>query len=514
MRIRMAGALALACMCGNAAANYGFDPVVALAPEAVGATSVAVGDVTGDGRADVVTLGTGTHAFYRNKVVVYAQTSTGGFATPVTHDFSALPGTFTPKTLALADMDADGALDIVVSYEADFQGRLSVLRNDNGEFQIATHASSARFDSLHFTDVNMDSHLDVVAGGFPYEARILFGDGDGGIRNEVLVPTGYSSSGIQLADMDNDGRRDLVYGTYEGVVMQRHENGGFSSARRTLLPTSLYFFVNPTLGDFNGDGRVDIATSAYVHPGSFIEVYLQDRAGAFRRSRLVNAPNSFYSGRMAVYDINGDGRDDLVRANLGGLIEVYLGSPRGLAPSATFVGDDASTGLAFGDLNADGRADLALADRTISLMLSRGAPIESDLAVYLGLAPTAAVVRVENLGDLSSTWFSLNAKLDARSGTLVFGTLPTGCSASNWNGYTQISCYNQAPLAAGQFRNYTFTFSRSAPSTANTLTAFARIGQTGDLRQDNNVAYRQLNIAAAAPVTPPAPAPAAMARKR
>lgn len=514
MRIRMAGALALACVCGTAA-GYGFDPVVALAPEAVGASSLAIGDVTGDGRADVVTLGTGTHAFYRNKVVVYAQSPTGAFAAPVAHDFSELPGTFSPRALALADMDGDGALDIVVSFEANFQGRLSVLRNDDGVFQIATHATSERLESLHFMDVDLDSHLDIVAGSWVYQARILFGNGDGGIRNEAVASMGYSSSGIQLADMDNDGRRDLVYSTYEGVVAQRHENGGFSSVRRTLLPTNSYSSINPTLGDFNGDGRVDIAAMSYNYPGSYIQVYLQDRAGAFRRSRLVmTAPNSFYSGRMAAYDMDRDGRDDLVRANLGGVVELYLSRPTGFAPGATFVGGDASTGLAFGDLNADGRADLALANRSIALMLSRGEPIESDLGVYLGLAPTAAVVRVENLGDLASTSFSLNTKLDARSGTLVLGALPLGCGASNWNGYVQISCYNEQPLAAGESRNYTFTFSRSAPSTANTLTAFARIALANDLRHDNNVAYRQLGIAAAAPVPQPTPASLPMPRKR
>lgn len=507
MHIRMACAIALACMCGDAAASYGFDPVVALAPDAVGATSVGVGDVTGDGRADVVTLGTGTHAFYRSKVVVYAQTSTGGFAAPVTHEFSPVTGTFSPRTLALADMDADGALDIVVAYEADFQNRVSILRNNGGAFEIATYASASRLEGLHFMDVDLDSHLDIVASSWLSEARILFGNGGGGIRSETAVSTGYASSGFQLADMDGDGRRDLVYSTFQGVVMQRHQNGGFSSAQRMLLTWNSYSSNPATLGDFNGDGRGDIAVSKYTYPGSYIHVYLQDRSGAFRRSQLLSAPGGFSSGRMAAHDMNGDGRDDLVRMTFGGQIELYLARPLGFAPAAMFVGDDAGTGYAIGDLNADGRADLALADRGISLMLSRGEPIESDLGVYLGLAPTAAVIRVENLGDLASTSFTLTARFDSRSGTLVFGALPVGCGASNWYGYTEVSCYSQQPLAAGEFRNYTFTFTRSAPSTANTLTAYARISHANDLRQDNNVAYRQLNIAAPAPVTQPAPAP-------
>jgi hypothetical protein len=514
MRIRMAGAMALACVCGNAAAGYGFDPVVALAPDAVGASSVAVGDVTGDGRADVVTLGTGTHAFYRNKVVVYPQTSTGGFAAPVTHDFSEVAGTFSPRTLSLADMDADGALDIVVAYEADFQRRVSILRNNSGAFEIATYATASRVDGLHFMDVDLDSHLDIVANSWASEARILFGNGSGAIRSEAGVSIAFASSGFQLADMDGDGRRDLVYSTYQGVVMQRHQNGSFSSTQRMLLPATSYSFNPATLGDFNGDGRGDIAVSKYTYSGSYVHVYLQDRNGAFRRSQLLSTPGVFSSDRMAAHDMNGDGRDDLVRMTFGGMVELYLARPLGFAPAATFVGDDAGTGLAIGDLNADGRADLALANRSISLMLSRGEPIESDLGVYLGLAPTAAVIRVENLGDLASTSFTLTAKFDSRSGTLVFGALPVGCGASNWNGYTEISCFNQQPLTAGQFRNYTFTFTRSAPSTANTLTAVARISQANDLRQDNNVVYRQLNIAAAASVTPPAPAPAPMTRKR
>src|SRR3990170_3231711 len=83
---QMAIAIALSCVCATAMAGYGFEPIAALAPDAAGARAVAVGDVTGDGRDDVVLLGGGSHPFFRNRVVLYAQTP-AGFAPPVAIDY-------------------------------------------------------------------------------------------------------------------------------------------------------------------------------------------------------------------------------------------------------------------------------------------------------------------------------------------------------------------------------------------------------------------------------------------
>src|SRR5688500_13273783 len=115
---QMAGAVVLSCVCATAtAAGYGFEPIAALAPESAAARAVAVGDVTGDGRDDVILLGAGSHPFYRNRVVLYAQT-TGGFAPPVAIDYHPEPTSYEAfgSGLGLADLDADADLDIVVSH--------------------------------------------------------------------------------------------------------------------------------------------------------------------------------------------------------------------------------------------------------------------------------------------------------------------------------------------------------------------------------------------------------------
>jgi hypothetical protein len=504
MRFKMVFACVLCCASGDAAATYGFDPAAALAPEAVNAASIAVGDVTGDGHQDVVVLGAGTHASYRDRVVVYAQQESGGFSAPATYAFSETPVSAYARELALADLDADGLLDIVVSYESNSEYRLSLLMNKAGQFDVTRYVSNARNEQLRFSDVDQDGHLDIMARLWPDRARVYFGNGVGGIRGDAAFPVSSAISPWLVEDMDNDGRRDLVYSTNDGIVMQRAEGSGFSSSVRTLLGVAPVY--NIAVGDFNGDGRADIAGIRRASR-SQIAVYLQDRSGVYRRSRVIDPISSFYLHLM-VQDMDRDGRDDLVIWRFESMIDMYISNGSGFAPPRSYVGDETPM-LAFGELNQDGRTDLVMANGGVSLLLSRKTPVESDVAVFIGLAPSSAAIRVENVGGLPSTSYNLRAAFDARSGTLAFGPLPEGCAAYPSDGHTDISCQSQPPLAAGQYRLYSLPFSKSNGGSRNTLTSFAKVTVSPDLRQDNNVAYRQLDIPAALPASqrPPATVP-------
>lgn len=509
MIFRMAGAIALSCVCGVAFAYHGFDPVTALAPTAVGAESIAVGDVTGDGLDDVVALGEGSNAYYRGKLVVYAQLAAGGFSAPAIHAYSEGPGA--PFKLALADLDADGALDVVVSHEFGGWGRLALLRNEGGYFALAGTAQAERSEALLFMDVDEDGHLDIVAdSAFTFdEIQVFHGDGSGGIRDQAVYPVAAWAHSFRLADIDNDGKRDLVYTTLEdGLFVQRHQDGGFGS-QPSRLPSPGESFSGQyfSVGDFNSDGRTDIATSTWESNRYAMRVYPQEYNGSYRRSHLIESDSIAHP--LLAHDMDGDGRTDLVMVRHDNTIDVFLNRPGGFLPRASFMSGSSPHAVAMGDLNNDGLADIAMAQGSVSLLLSRGTPIESDLAVFMGLVPNAAALRVENRGALASLTHGVELRISPRVGRLDFGELPEGCWDYSWpddNNY-RIYCGAMASLAPGEHHVYAFPFTLSGGGARNVVNARGQVYLNQDLRHDNNVATQRLFI--------PAPAPAvSTGRKR
>lgn len=497
MLLRMAGVIALSCVCGNAFAEYGFDPVSALAPSAVGAYSIAVGDVTGDDRDDVVALGTGSHPYYRGKVLVYAQQATGGFSAPVAHAFSAAPPDY-PYQLALADLDADGDLDIVVSYEIGYQNMLALLRNDGGVFAVTTYPQGSPLAGFEFMDVDEDDHLDIVAASawWTAEVQVLHGDGSGGIRDQASYAIDPFSGTWHLVDMDNDGKRDIVYRTSDGVFMRRHQDGGFSSVPRKVVNAGASW-THMVFGDFNDDGQADIAAVTGFGSDNRITVYPQSSNGTYRRYQSLEAGAGW---KLLVHDMDGDGRDDLLMTNYDSTLDVFFSKPGGFHPRASFGADSGST-LAFGDFNDDGLEDVAMAQSSISLLLSRASTIEDDLAVFMGLVPNAAALRVENRGALTSQTYLLDFRIDARVGTVTFGELPADCYDYSWTGHNQVICTNLPPLAPGAHRVFAFPFTLSTGGGSNVLNARGEVLTDYDLHHDNNIATERLLIGTFAPLT-------------
>ena len=161
-------------------------------------------------------------------------------------------------------------------------------------------------------------------------------------------------------------------------------NSSSGASSSSSLPVfSIYWSV--AVGDLNGDGRADIvasytlAESQTSQPG-FVAVYLQDPSnpGTFSRATysVDNNPES-----VAVGDLNGDGRLDIVTANT--TISSSVGAPNSVSvllhdptkpgqflPATSYHAGDAPISVAVGDLNGDGKSDLAVADSSgISILL-------------------------------------------------------------------------------------------------------------------------------------------------
>lgn len=489
---RVAGVIALSCVCGIAVAGYGFEPVAALAPEAVGARSVAVGDVSGDGRDDVMVLGGGSNPLYRDKVLVYVQTDGGHFTPPTMHSYGANEYDYGGK-VRLADLDADGDQDIVVMH---YYG-LGLLRNEGGlQFTLSTFPvfnGSNDFDTM---DVDLDGNLDIVVMSAPW-TDAHYGDGAGGIRDRALFNI-QGGDDLHLADMNNDGRRDLVFVAHERVRVHLHEDNGFSLEPIMLPMRFPYYDGDIAVSDFNGDGRMDIAAGPATRPKARIAIYEQGANGLYRLRRLLHTYGE--NGPMLVQDMDGNGHVDLVTSydSTYGFVGLHMGRASGFVGESLFNAGPIGHVGAIGDLNHDGLKDVVVTNRgSVSYLRGRDSALEADLGVYLGLTNSAVAVRVDNHSSvMPSEQFSVSLLLDARYGPLSVGAMPEGCSnQTSWSRHDLAVFCQMEPLEAGSHRILTFPIAIPPRTTRNQLDARAALyPNMPDLRNDNNMALKRLLI--------------------
>ena len=219
-------------------------------------SSVAIADVNGDGKPDLVGANEG-----ESDVVVLLQQSAAMFTPPLT-----FPGAFGFAALAIADVNGDGKLDIVVPNSA-MHAVAVLLGNGAGSFSAATFdpvgtAPGAAPNSVAVADLDGDGKLDLAVsnGG---SVSVLLGNGDGTFKPPIAYPTGSDLLSIAIKDLDGDGKLDVA-------AAGRTTGGGEVSVLRgngdgTLrAPVSYRVGTAPSwlaIGDFNRDGRLDIAVA-------------------------------------------------------------------------------------------------------------------------------------------------------------------------------------------------------------------------------------------------------------
>ncbi len=234
--------------------------------------------------------------------------------------------------------------------------------------------------------------------------------------------TGNAPASIGVGDFNGDGILDLVYGTagYSGAayltVFLGYGDGSFQEMPITY-PTGA-FPLSIAVGDFNGDGKLDIAT-ANSNAGS-ISILLGNGDGSFQ-THVDYHVGTFFTEGIATGDFNHDGKLDLVTANLSDdNVGVLLGNGDGtFQPVVTYpVGGNPYT-VVTADFNRDGNLDIAVvneASASVSVLLGRGdgtfnSHIDHTVAQYpLGLVaadfnadgvPDIVTVSDDDLGTLS-----------------------------------------------------------------------------------------------------------------
>lgn len=345
------------------------------------AQSVTVADVNGDGRNDVIlATGPGGAPQTEEHVFVYFQTDSGGLATPITY-----PGG-NGYSVDTGDLNGDGRRDIVVSTAKGigvFPQNSSGTFDPMEEYQTG-HSGAGVPTKVRAGDFNGDGLMDV--------ATIDWENGSGVLDIFYQQSTGTLSSTPTSYSVPHGGRDDLAAGDLNGDALtdlavmsgQLYAIDNFS----LLLQTSGGMMDGPysydiggdilshsiAIGDLNSDGKNDVVL-AYGgnRPSSHIAVLYQNGTGT------LDPPVSFDAydipEAVAVGDVNGDGRDDVVTLHGGWMAAgIFIQDEnRALSPYVLvhipYSSHYDPDGLAIGDVNGDGKNDLVVADPVNGLVI-------------------------------------------------------------------------------------------------------------------------------------------------
>src|SRR3954451_7215738 len=329
--------------------------------------AVAIGDVTGDGRADVVaTSAQGSYADYR--VYVLASLPDGTLAAPVSYP---IPGTGTNRiqTVAIGDITDDGRADVVVG--ADGLGILVYPQLPTGVLGAPTVIATPHTLRVAVGDLDGAAGTDLAAIGWGDDlVSVFLNDGRGALGGATTYPARHSGyDDLEIADVSGDGRDDIVvmsgqtYATPNVSVMPQLGGGGFGAAAEYRVGDQ----INSNgigVGDVTGDGRSDVV-AAYGgnRPQSRLAVFAQTSVGLL--ASPVSYPVYDIPTAVEVADLDKDGRGDVVTLHSAWLrAGVSLGRADTLAPEDLYAlpyGSYDPHGLAVGDFTGDGWLDLAIA---------------------------------------------------------------------------------------------------------------------------------------------------------
>jgi hypothetical protein len=306
-----------------------------------------------------------------------------------------------PISVAVADVNRDGTADLVVANVcADSSctgGSVGVLLgNGDGTFQPATTYDSGGFYafSVAVADVNGDGKPDLVVTNFySNTVGVLLGNGDGTFQPVVTYGTagagGSNPYSVAVADVNGDGKPDLVVVNYvmanflskTVAVLLGNGDGTFQPA--VAYGSGGVIPVSVAIADVNGDGKPDLLVAnfwaSFQNLNGTVGVLLGNGDGTFQPPvAYASGGTGGSGGSVAVADVNGDGKLDLLVANEGnGSVGVLLGNGDGtFQPVVTYgSGGSGANSVAVADVNGDGKPDLLVAtslSTTVGLLLGNG----------------------------------------------------------------------------------------------------------------------------------------------
>ena len=342
---------------------------------------LAAADLNKDGKLDLVVTN-----FNAGVLAVLLGKGDGTFGAPAIYNSS-----YGPTGAILTDFNHDGNIDIVVGSGAadiitgDFgSGNIGVLLgNGDGTFQGTLYSAGARPQAIAAGDLNHDGKPDLIVANIGSNSlTVLLNQGNGtfgsGTTMGLSPPNGNPASpaSVQIADVNGDGKMDAVFAVQGGGAVGIALGNGSGA-----LQTPAYFTTGAgatyvAVGDLNGDGKPDLVVAnegTLMNSGTdsgSVSTLLGNGDGTFKAA--TNFTTGVAPGGIAIQDVNGDGKPDLVVLNLGltqgfttpadpGGLTVLFGNGDGtFQKGSNYSAGINPSAIAVGDLNGDGKPDIVV----------------------------------------------------------------------------------------------------------------------------------------------------------
>jgi hypothetical protein len=317
--------------------------------------------------------------FYDNTVSILQNEGNGNLESVGKYD---VPGW--PSTIVSDDFNNDGMFDLAVSESA--RGYVAVLINQgNSVFKPAVeYASGAEnADAVVSADIDGDKDFDLLVahrnGPGGGTLGVLLNQGNGVFAAPVKIPVGDQGAftkraTLGVADLNDDNKPDIVVGRVDSTFMHlllNDGNGSFVYADSFDTSAGIGYFA---IADLNSDSWRDVVVS---------HTRIMKNSGGPNPTFTILGYHTLDAGTVAIADLNGDGKPDMVNANpVRAELNVFMNDGKGVFPSALAnhyaagVHESYNGSIVASDLNVDGRPDLAVIDDDgVSVYLSTCMPI-------------------------------------------------------------------------------------------------------------------------------------------